>query len=367
VSATDDPQRVATLVVPGRLSTRTGGYEYDRRIVDGLARLGWLVAIRELEGSFPFPTSEDRSRAAGILADLSDRSLVIIDGLAMGALPDEVEREAGRLRLIALVHHPLALETGLNESEQQKLEASERRALAVARRVVVTSRATARVLGRYGVAADVVAVVEPGTDPAPLAAGSCSERVHLLCVASLVPRKGHEVLLRALARVRSTRWHLTCAGGERSQDTTRHLRALVEELDLIDRVAFCGEADADRLATLYDEADLFVLPTLYEGYGMVVAEALARGLPIVSTTTGAIPEIVPPDAGRLVPPGDVTALAHALAPVIGDGDERARLAEGARRARTRLPSWGSAAEQMSAVLDDCRADLQVRLPGHRDG
>ena len=343
--------RRAVVIVPGRLETRTGGYEYDRRIVEGLRNEGWWVDVRELGGRFPRPTSADRHNAARVLSGLPSRSVVVVDGLALGALPDEIEREASRLRFVALVHHPLALETGIDRELQEQLRASERRALAAVRRVVVTGHATANALDDYAVPPDRISVVEPGTDPAPLARGSGGDTVHMLCVASLVPRKGHDLLLRALAAVPQRNWRLRCVGGDRDADTSRKLREIQRELGLTDHVEFEGESDASAVATYYDAADLFVLATWYEGYGMAVAEALARGLPIVSTRTGAITEIVPEHAGVLVEPGDVTALTAAHTDIVGSPSLRARLAEGARKARARLPTWPMAAVKLAKVLE----------------
>ena len=343
--------RSVVLVVPGRLETRTGGYEYDRRLVEALRNDGWWVDVRELSGGFPMPTGAEREQAVRVLANLPARSLVIVDGLALGALPDEIERAASRLRIVALVHHPLALETGLPEAMRRILRDSERRALAIARRVVVTSHATVAALEDYAVPAEKVRVVEPGTDPAPVAAGSGRETAQLLCVATLIARKGHDHLLQALSAVPERNWRLTCVGSDRDPVVSRRLRDLVRQLQLTEYVTFAGEADAAVIARHYDAADVFVLPTLYEGYGMAVAEALARGLPIVSTTTGAIPEIVPEHAGVLVAPGDVPALTAALASVIGNPSVRRRFAEGARRARARLPTWPMAAAKMGVILE----------------
>ena len=343
--------RRAVVIVPGRLETRTGGYEYDRRIVEGLRNEGWWVDVRELGGRFPRPTSADRHNAARVLSGLPARSVVVVDGLALGALPDEIEREASRLRFVALVHHPLALETGIDRELQEQLRASERRALAAVRRVVVTGHATANALADYAVTPDRISVVEPGTDPAPLARGSGGDTVHMLCVASLVPRKGHDLLLRALAAVPQRNWRLRCVGGDRDADTSRKLREIQRELGLTDRVEFEGESDASAVASYYDAADLFVLATWYEGYGMAVAEALARGLPIVSTRTGAIPEIVPEHAGVLVEPGDIAALTAALTDIVRSPSLRGRLAEGARKARARLPTWPMAAVKLTKVLE----------------
>jgi glycosyltransferase involved in cell wall biosynthesis len=339
-------------VVPGAIDTRTGGYGYDREIVAGLERRGWTVRVHEIPGAFPFPSAESRAAAAATLAAIADGSPVIVDGLALGPLPDEAAREASRLRLIALVHHPLADETGLPSSARAHLEDSERRALQAARHVVVTSHRTALALDRFGVAPASITVIEPGTDPAPQARGSSGAIVELLCVATVVPRKGHDVLVRALATMPGASWHLTCVGGlDRDGAWAASIRAQVTAAGLDRQVTFAGELDREPLDARYDAADVFVLPTWYEGYGMAVAEALARGLPVVSTATGAIADLVGEDAGILVSPGDAGALSRALGAVISDRALRERLAEGARRARTRLPSWDDAAERMARTIE----------------
>jgi glycosyltransferase involved in cell wall biosynthesis len=345
------PGRVA-FVVPGSIDTRTGGYGYDRAIVAGLERRGWTVRVHEIPGSFPWCSAASRQSAAAILAALADGTAVVLDGLALGALPDEAAREAARLRLIALVHHPLADETGLSADQRARLEASERRALQAVRHVVVTSARTADTLDRYGVAPASITVIEPGTEPAPQSRGSRGGTVELLCVATLVPRKGHDVLVRALAAMSGTPWHLTCVGGlDRDEAWVAALRAQVAAAGLETRIAFVGELDQTPLEASYDAADVFVLPTWYEGYGMAVAEALARGLPVVSTATGAIADLVGSDAGVLVPPGDAAALTAALSAVVTDATLRARLAGGALRVRARLPSWDDAAGRMARTIE----------------
>jgi glycosyltransferase involved in cell wall biosynthesis len=387
------PRRSTRLyvVIPGDLETRTGGYGYDRRIIAGLRERGWAVSVLRLDDSFPFPSAAARAQAAAVLAQIPTGSTVLVDGLALGTLPVEVEREARRLRIVALVHHPLAAETGLDPALASALETSERRALALVRSVVVTSRATAVRLAEYDVTADRITVVEPGTDPAPLAKGSQSvgpsaqspapspqaHDVSILCVATVTPRKGYELLLTALAAIPQRNWRLTCAGSlDRDPATVARVRAQLRDSGLEDRVSLAGDMDATALGAQYDRADLFVLATLYEGYGMAVAEALARGLPVISTATGAIQDLVlgsggvplaspesggrQPDraAGIVVPPGDLPAFTDALFRVVGDANLRARLAANARHARHRLPTWEAAAAAMAEALE---------ASGRRDG
>lgn len=355
--AVKQARRAVTVVVPGDLQTRTGGYGYDRRMISGLRERGWQVDVVSLDETFPFPTSAAREQAARALASIPDGAIALVDGLALGALPDEAEREAGRLNLVALVHHPLAEETGLDPSSARVLEQSERRVLAAVRSVVVTGESTARLLGRYGVGRERISVVRPGTDPAPVARGSGASseaeprELTMLSVATVTPRKGHEILFRALASLPHRRWRLRCAGSvDRDRALVERLIALLRREGLEDRVDLLGDLDVDRLAVEYDRSDLFVLSTLYEGFGMAVAEALARGLPVISTATGNIPALVGDEAGLVVAPGDLAAFTEALTRVVGDPALRQRLAAGARRVRDRLPAWDDSVAAMERVL-----------------
>ena len=196
-----------------------------------------------------------------------------------------------------------------------------------------------------------VHVVEPGTDAAALAQGSGSPALTLLCVATLTPRKGHAVLVEALAGLRDRAWTLHCVGStSRHAATAQALRASIAALGLGHRVHLHGELCPAALEALYAQADAFVLPSYHEGYGMALAEALAHGLPVLSTTAGAIADTVPAGAGVLLPPGDVAALRQALARLMDDTPWRAALAAGARAARLRLPTWPQAAASFATLL-----------------
>ena len=340
------------LVVPGSLDTPTGGYVYDRRIVEGLRTLGWHVEVCSLHGSFPSPGETARAAAASALASIPRGLTVLVDGLAGGVIPAVMEREAPRLRLVSLVHHPLADETGISPEDRAAFIASERRSVATSRRVVVTSRATAkRVSELFGVAPERVAVVEPGVERGPLSKGSASATPELLCVATVSPRKGYGTLVRALTMIRDRPWHLTIIGSlDRHRPSVELLRESLHAAELEGRVTLAGEADAATISTYYQRSDLFVLATEYEGYGMVVAEALAHGVPVVSTPVGAIPDLVGNEAGVLVPVGDARGLADAIVSVLDNADVRLRLSAGAARVRDQLDSWETASKKMADVL-----------------
>ena len=340
-------------LVPGDWNAATGGYGYDRRIAAGLQGAGWAVEVRSPGDAFPLPDAATLERAGDVIAALPDDAVVVADGLAFGALPALVEAHARRLRWVALVHHPLSFEAGLPDDLRRRLVDSERHALAHARHVVVTSPSTARALGAFGVPPSRVTVVEPGTEAAPLATGggAGAQALCLLCVATVTTRKGHAVLIEALAGLADRRWTLHCAGSlARDAAAAAAVHALVAQHGLQERIVWHGEVNSARLDSLYAQADLFVLPSFHEGYGMALAEALVRGLPVVSCAAGAIPDTVPPSAGLLVPPGDAAALQAALRRVMDEAGLRSALAAGARAAGKRLPTWPHAVARFAAVL-----------------
>ena len=358
------------VVVPGPIDQRTGGYLYDACIVDGLRRRGWRVTVHELEGRFPDGDATARASLSEALARLPDGARVAIDGLAMGGLPAPVRAAAGRLRIVALAHLLLADETGLDEDQRARYLALESRALAACAGVVATSEYTAARVTALGVHAAAVRVVLPGTDPAPPARGpGPGDPPRILCAATVTPRKGQDVLVRALAELEDFPWSCVCAGSlTRAPAFARAVRRQVREAGLGARIAFPGECDAAAMEAHYAGSSLFVLPSHFEGYGMVLTEALARGLPVVSTTGGAIPHTLPPEAGILVVPGDAAALAAALRPLLADGGDtggaaaarRARRGAAARRHAAGLPDWDGAAEAFAAAVLELTAAPRPR-------
>jgi glycosyltransferase involved in cell wall biosynthesis len=345
--------RNVTFAVPGDLSTPTGGYAYDRRMIAELAQLGWVVEVIDLRDGFPRPSQETRAAAEARLAAVAKGQPIVIDGLAFGVLPEAAARLRLRHPLIAIVHHPLALETGLSLPEAAAMHASEQAALSAAARVVTTSATTARgLVADYGVPADRICIAPPGTDQARLARGSSDGMVRLLAIGSIVPRKGYDVLIAALATLADLPWHLTIAG-DRTRDRAAavQLEADIARFELGVRVSVLGAVSPERVGELYAAADLFVLASRFEGYGMVYTEAIMRGLPVVGTTAGAIPETVAAGAGILVAPDDVAALALALRRLIESPEERQRLAAAARATAERLPTWQNSAKLFSRALE----------------
>ena len=345
--------RVA-FAVPGDLATLTGGYGYDRRIIAELQALGWHVDVLSLGDGFPRPSAEQRAFALSRLLSLPEDVSVVVDGLALGVLPEEAEKVARRAPLVALVHHPLALETGLSPTDVDKLFESERAALAAASAVVVTSPSTGKYLSEdYDVPADNITVARPGTDRGAPAKGSTDGTVRLLSIGAVVPRKGFDILIAALAPIAQLPWRLTIAGDlVRDETTVTSLFGDIARNELIDRVDMLGAVPQEQVSALYSAADIFVLASHFEGYGMAYAEAMAHGLPIIGTTGGATVDTVPPNAGVLVDPGNIKALTRALRMLIEDGKARAWFAQGALAASADLPTWQDTAQLFADALED---------------
>ena len=341
------------MLVPGDPLTPTGGFTYDRHLIDALRARGRAVEVLRIDGDWPWPDAATRAAARAAFAALPDGTCVIADGLAFGALDAEVAPHAQRLRWLALVHHPLHLETGLDATQARRLREQEAKALRHARQVAAVSATTAHEVAALGVPAERIAVVEPGNHPPPpVPRPATAGGVQLLCVATLTPRKDHALLLRALSALADLHWTLHCVGSaERDAACASELLASTAAEPLAGRVVWHGELVDAALHARYAAADVFVLASRYEGFGMVINEALLHGLPIVASRAGALASTVPAGAGLLPPAGDEAAWREALATVINDAALRERLAEGAREAARRLPSWAEQAARFDAVVE----------------
>ena len=329
----------AILLVPAPFDTVSGGYNYDRAIVDCMRADGHDVAVVELTGRHPLPDAAAVAAARAAWEALPGDAVPVIDGLCLPAFAPLAEAIARR-RVVGLIHHPTALETGHDAATRDALRTTERALLPLLARVIVTSTPTAeRLQLEFGVARERISVVVPGTADAPRATGSGGPGCAILAVGVITPRKGHDLLLRALARLPDLDWSLTIAGFARDPAHAHDLTALAEDLGIAERVTFAGELVADALAAAWQRSDIFALATHYEGYGMAIAEALKRGLPVAVTDGGAAGTLVPPDAGVVCPVGDAAMLSKALRRLIFDTALRHDMSDAAWQAGRALPNW----------------------------
>ncbi|WP_377274497.1 glycosyltransferase family 4 protein [Peterkaempfera sp. SMS 1(5)a] len=353
--------------MPGGVDDRTapsGGNTYDRRVCQELPGAGWTVREHAVAGSWPRPAAAARAELARTLAEPADGSVVLVDGLVACGVPEIVVPAARRLRLAVLVHLPLAEETGLDPAVAADLDARERSVLGAAAAVVATSEwAGRRLVAHHRLAADRVGVAAPGADIAPPASGTDGAS-RLLCVASVTPRKGQHLLVEALAAVSDLPWSCLCVGAlHQDPDYAAGLRALAGKLGVGDRLRLAGPRHGADLDAGYATADLLVLPSYAETYGMVVTEALARGVPVLATDVGGVPQALgrAPDGtvpGILVPPGDPAALAAALRRWFGEPGLRRRLRAAAAARRAALDGWESTAGRLADVLEHLRRETR---------
>ncbi len=332
--------------IPGDLATPTGGYAYARRLIREMPAQGVELEPLALPDDFPLPDADALARTEAALAALPPGGPVLVDGLALGALPAALLARVAA-PVVALCHHPLALETGIGPAAARRLEASERAALALARQVVTTSNATAAILAAdFGVPAARITVARPGTDPAPRARGSGGPQCLVLAVGSVTPRKGHERLVRTLAAHPALDWRLRIVGPARDRPLAAELRAVIAELGLEDRVELAGALGPAAMTAAYQGADLFALASQFEGFGMAFAEAMAHGLPVVGLRSAAVEEATA-GAARLVPPAELSAT---LAALIAGPAERRVLAERCWTAAQTLLRWPQTAAIVAGVL-----------------
>ena len=336
-------------VIPGDIERPTGGYTYDRRVLALLPQFGVEPRHVVLPGTFPFPSQADLDATERTLAALPDDMVLLIDGLAFGAMPAEF---VARIRqpIVALVHHPLFLETGLSHDAQRHLHLTEKAALTFVKAVIAVSPSTtATLIEEFSVPREQITMANPGTDPAPRAIGTGAP-LQLLSVGSVVPRKAYDVLVRALAAIPGD-WRLTIAGpADRNSEAYAALTQALAQTGLAPKVSLVGALARTDLDKLYAIADIFVLASRHEGYGMVLAEAMARGLPIVCTTGGAAADTAPDAAAIKVLPGDTAALGAAIARVAADAGLRERMSDASWAAGKNLPRWEGTARIIAEVV-----------------
>ena len=353
----------AWFAIPGDLDLPTGGYRYGRRVLAEIAnavRPGFELVHLPLPGGYPFPSKAELSKTRSQLTELPSGATVLIDGLALGAMPPTLITDLN-LDVVALVHHPLGFEAGLSDSQSKDLLHNETSVLKLVREVIVTSPATkSQLVASLGVQAENIAVALPGLERptrhkdlsnTSTVLQSDTETVKILSVGSITPRKGHDILIDALGELRELRWECRIVGITPDGSTLDDdLKIQAGEKGIADRITFVGGLSETALEDQYLWADVFALLTRYEGFGMAFAEAMIYRLPVVAGAGGAVPDTVPENAGALIPVDDRAAATAALKRLIQDPDARAQAGHNARRRAEEFPTWSDTACLIADVL-----------------
>ena len=332
----------------------SGGNVYDREVCRGLAALGWGMQKHAVPGAWPRPDAAARDALLDRILRMPDAATVLVDGLIASCSPEALVPQASRLRQVVLVHMPLGDRPPKDEAGA--VRAREREVLAAAAAVVVTSEWSRRRLEElYALPAGRLHVATPGVATAPVARGRDAGDA-LLCVAAVIPDKGHDVLLDGLSTVADLSWRCLCVGSvDRDPAFAAGVRRRMRNHGLDGRVRFAGTRTSAALDRAYAEADLLVHASRAETYGMVVAEALARGLPVLATDVGWVAEVLGRAndgcrPGMLVPPGDPAALGGGVRAWLGDPGLRRRLRWAARERRASLRGWPATTSVLDGVL-----------------
>ena len=332
----------------------SGGNAYDRHVCRGLVAAGWSVREHVVPGTWPRPDAGSYAALRDVVGHIPDGAVVLLDGLIACMAPEVLVPQAARLRLVVLVHMPFGdrMETDVPDDAERR----EREVLSVAADVVATSAWTrGRLLRLYSLPDDRVHVAEPGVAAAGLATGT-PDGGSLICVAAVIPRKGHDVLVEALATITDLSWQCVCVGSiDRDPSFVERLRRRAVDGGFADRLSFPGPRTGTDLDNSYAAADLLLLASRGEAYGMVVTEALARGLPVVASDAGGLPEALGHGGngtrpGLLVPPGEAAPLAAALRSWLDDAGLRERLRRAAGERRAGLAGWSDTTSVVAAVL-----------------
>ncbi len=351
--------RSVHFVMPGGVDDRSapsGGNAYDRRVCLDLPGFGWQAHRHPVAGDWPRPDAAARDELARTLRELPDGAVVLLDGLVACGVPEVIvpEAEEGRLHMVVLVHLPLGDETGLDAAVAAELDAREREVLRAVPAVVATSDWAVRRSSPTTGSPPSGSMSPPRRRHRALAPGTDGVS-HLVCVAAVTPRKGQHRLVEALATVTDLPWTCSLVGGlGHDPEYVAHLRGLVREHGLEDRLELTGPKSGAELDAAYAAADLMVLTSYAETYGMAVTEALARGIPVLATDVGGLPEAVgrAPDGGVpgiLVPPENPAAIAAELRGWFGEADVRRRLKAAACSRRAALGGWCTA-QSLAGVL-----------------
>lgn len=341
-------------IIPGDINLPTGGYRYDKQIIEAWKNSGFDVTLISIIGSYPFPSDEDQKLALEEISNFPKADIAVVDGLLGGTSPKFMEAVSQKMPTVALIHHPLCLENGLDKQTAQKLKALEHQGLEFTSSLITTSPTTSKtVSGLFGYAINKIHTVLPGVERGNISTGSQTECINLLCVGSIIERKGHKVLLQALSELKALNWKLDCIGSTNFDPKLYDkLKNIIAEEGLSKKVIFHGAVDEAVIQKAYESADVFVLPSLFEGYGMAYAEAIVRGIPVIGTTAGAIPETVPDACGILVEPENVKELAQALEQLITNTKLREQYKKKTLKAEPSFPTWESSANQFIEILKD---------------
>jgi len=362
------------LIIYGSLDTLSGGYLYDRMLVEYLRAQGDEVTIISL----PYRNYADHltdNFSASLLRRLRQASFdfLLQDELnhpSLFLLNRQLKPKAA-YPVISIVHHLRASE---NHPAHLRLfyRVIEQAYLSSVTGFIFNGRTTQSAVEKLVGSRRPAVVATPAGDRfgKGLAADRVTARAHregplkLLFVGNLIPRKGLHTLLDALASLDKERWRLTVAGSPRVDTAyTVRIQSQIERLNLKRNVILVGPVSASELADLYANHQLLAVPSSYEGYGIAYMEAMGFGIPCVATRAGGASEIITDGInGFLINPGDAIALAGCVQSVVADRTLLTKLSLAARQRFDEHPPWEASMKSARSFLQRFPIPMPVTRP-----
>lgn len=306
-------------LIPGDINTLTGGYIYNKRMVNGLLNKGHQVEVHSLMNDFPFPSPESKKKCAETLFAIPKGDFIIIDSIVFGAIPDLLKKIKRFHPIIALIHLPLSMGTGYSADQRSRLLILENEAFEYADLIIVTSAFTRNLLIEMGINPSRLVTIIPGAEALLHKQKYCPIPRKFITVSNYTPNKGYLLLINALSELKHLKWTLDCYGNpEFDPEYFKELSDLITHNNLTEKIFLHTAVSGKELSEAYVNSDLLIHPSEFETYGMVLTEALSHGIPVVASLCGAISQTLQSSMGVFFEVNDQISLQNTIKIVLQD-------------------------------------------------
>jgi glycosyltransferase involved in cell wall biosynthesis len=338
-------------LIPGDINQLTGGYIYNRKMIEGLVSKGHEVEVHNPGSDFPFPGKESLGNCRRIFSSIGRGEPIVIDSLALGPCEKIIVQFAGNNPMVGLIHLPLFMNPSFTQIEKSVFKAQESRAYKKMRFLIAVSMHTRQLIHECGIDNSSIFVVHPQAESPTRKTFYPSLPHNLLCIANYTRNKGHSTLITALAGLKSFDWVLSCYGDQTMEiEYALKLIKEVKELGLDDRISLNGPLQHQSLTEIYLQADLFILPSEYESYPMVLVESLVHGIPVIAAEAGGIPELVPDGTGYFFEPGNAGSLEKVIQKLLTQVDLYKSMSRKAAVSYTFFRPWKQSIDRFEQIL-----------------
>jgi len=347
-------------LIPGDINTLTGGYVYDKNIIEGLIKSGYTVNVHQLSNDFPFPSEENLKKCEAIYKSIPNGNPVFIDSLAFGPIHNILLMYQNKNPVIAIIHLPLTKNPNFSRAEREQFFLPEQNALKLANKIVAVSEFTKQIIIDYGIETSKIEVITPGVFKMPKKQSYPDNPEKILCVGSYLPGKGQLLLVRALAKLKHLCWTLNMFGIQNFDlPYVQKIQTEIIAEHLDERIFINPPISGDKLTKAYLNADLFILPSFFENFSMALNDALNYGIPVITTDGGGIPLSVPKNMGIIIPKGNETDLKQTIENVLTDSLLYKNLCNAASDYYKSANTWENSINLFQSLLKNINSNCSV--------